>query len=296
MQNSQEDQDAADISGYRRLALVGALAIPLVFVALLANTVMSSPDVEAAQKPPIASISRIMGYLCPGPKDYTATVNCSTQAERIAIEDIYRRLEIENQYRSQGYTIVATLVAIFAFLTTLMGVIFVGRTLIETRRAVRSSIEANKGFEDANQRQSRAYVVVTAGVAELVVGSKVRLFVDYKNVGLTPAHSLVVSNGVSEQIEADETQYVLLPNHKAPRTLGPQLEGHTNVYGPVLTASMVNDLRSGAKALVFFGAISYRDAFDQPRTTNFRFIYDTMTAISAKTRLNFDPSGGNDST
>ena len=99
-----------------------------------------------------------------------------------------------------------------------------------------------------------------------------------KNNGQTPAYNTrsVVSLTLAT---APTTDFNIVTDGISTSAVGPECTFHpSDQLDEPLTQAHMDDFFSGKKELFFFGRITYRDAFEKDRETNFRFFLDPYNA------------------
>jgi hypothetical protein len=150
-----------------------------------------------------------------------------------------------------------------------------------------------RGSEDTAKRQLRAYIHVSRTEVRdfLNVAS---FMLQYENRGQTPAHNLKVASYVTlEPTPVSEECFRRNLEYGSHGTLGPG--GMPQFFlkrGPrQLTESETQQLRAGTLAILFFGQIKYEDAFEAPRTTEFRYFISGENWLHEDGRMSLWPSG-----
>lgn len=127
--------------------------------------------------------------------------------------------------------------------------------------------------KDTAKRQLRAYVHVSeARFSDFGFPGGIYL-VNYTNTGQTPAYDVYSSIALqfakfplAEELVATGT------GTKGIITLGRDGEGHARLEAPRgLSGEEYGEVRDGKSAVFVFGTISYRDAFGEDWTTDFRY-------------------------
>lgn len=138
------------------------------------------------------------------------------------------------------------------------------RTIIATRKG-------NKISRDIGEAQARAYVGYLTAGWEREVGSNVLVIaVTMKNYGQTPAHKVaawcLAERAIDPTMGMDNAQDVIRNF-----TIPPTGEIHLSaVHGPAFVGGTLVTERNAIPSLIFYGQVTYEDAFKVPRFTNFR--------------------------
>ncbi len=167
---------------------------------------------------------------------------------------------------------------------TFVGVVFVKRTLDETRNASTAAFEAVKVTRQTAERQLRAYIFQEIKFDEradnnLVPHARVILH----NYGQTPAHDVLawVGIGVFEVPLVNP-----LPNMKTenvtPSVIGPNSTGPDLLVtmGQPLPDTFIEDVKQKGIGLYIWGEIEYMDAYKNSRQTGFRYVLGKDTIDS----------------
>jgi hypothetical protein len=170
-------------------------------------------------------------------------------------------------------------------------------------------------MRNTGERQLRAYVVTELGTignianpvplypGQVIIPTGAEITnqgcgpvarIQIKNTGQTPAYQVVHWGNIC--ISAHPLVGALpgpLPGYRPTAVLGPGIISTKMFFlNPALTAQQIADLRAGLVAIYVYGEIAYVDAFAQPQTTRYRFIYHPMGgAIGVSTDLSFCEEG-----
>lgn len=178
--------------------------------------------------------------------------------------------------------------------------------LRHSRRAADAAAASLDLSRDTAQRQLRAYIGMhEQEVAPLTAGQPLRLVMNFRNVGMTPAYDVRIALSV-RTVQRDETVDFDVPistDGFGSRT--------TLIQGRDLKVDLstlpngnfrqpdIDALESGIWIMFVFGCIRYTDAFGQDHVTNFRLCYDTGNTSGprlAPRRYFFHCQQGNDAT
>jgi hypothetical protein len=141
--------------------------------------------------------------------------------------------------------------------------------------------------KDSSERQLRAYILVEAtGLEDLVDGGSPRAAVTFRNVGQTPAYEVVCHGRMAIcpfPLQEDLPALNWSEVRRSKEPLGPTLKrSKTEVGFPVLgEVPHLFGLRSGDWAIYVYGEIRYKDAFDKPHTTKYRFFSGGLIGIES---------------
>jgi len=133
-----------------------------------------------------------------------------------------------------------------------------------------------EGADATARRQLRAYVFVAEVKIEAPDGPEPRADITIRNTGGTPAYKVTVSAAASAaNFPPGKTIFEETPTgpESSRFVFGPDGMGRRSIplktlLGPGAMAS----LRGETGALYVYGQIRYVDAFDEPQTTDFRFM------------------------
>lgn len=254
---------------WRALSLASALIITPI-VDGHSQEVPKSPQIDTEQKPngPLESKEK------PKPNN-NGTEEHSPPLEKIGAP-VANEKRNENADKSAqegtefwpplfGYRVKITdsLLALFTFL------LFVATWLLwrATKRLV-------LGAEDANQRQLRAYVLVSGSEARGAIGGAGEVHLSIRNFGKTPAHHVAMWMGTSVREFPLNSEFGPPPEDFR---MSRDIIGPGNPTTMVVPFGPLNDweqrqLRSEMAAVYAFGRISYIDAFGISRHTEFRYM------------------------
>ena len=158
--------------------------------------------------------------------------------------------------------------SLFVSLLTLLGTVFVGWTLLETR--------------NTSRRELRAYVFADSVGVYLLKSQtprsengKVGSTIVIRNSGQTPAYDVVHwCSLVCHPIHREEELVIPLITDVVKTNLPPGGAMHANRRIIAhLTRHDQQEMREGRSALYVFGRIVYRDAFNRMQHTIYRFAY-----------------------
>ncbi len=156
------------------------------------------------------------------------------------------------------------------------------RVASEAANAARQSADATRNSvklaEKTAERQLRAYVFLDSEKIieklRVAAGEEPSFLLRVKNFGLTPAYNFVVVRATAigpwppdadlPMASAQESTQVLPPGEISYWGSSPDTPG-----GGKVTAEEFADMTAGRRRFYIFGRITYVDAFDKPRYTNF---------------------------
>jgi hypothetical protein len=128
---------------------------------------------------------------------------------------------------------------------------------------------------DTAKRQLRAYVTVVYSAKQKPerMDSPPSFYVTLRNAGNTPAYGLTSGMLIVLGDYPDDKSVYDLPLAPRQITLGPRDEKTLGgQWGQGLTAEQTNALSQRRLAFYLVGRIEYRDAFGEPRYTNFKYV------------------------
>jgi TIR domain len=140
--------------------------------------------------------------------------------------------------------------------------------------ARRASDDTLTHVDETAKKQLRAYVYLDSEKIierlHVVAGEEPQYLLRTKNYGLTPAYKLVVASGCGVG-PWPPNEDVPIPNvGEGTQVLPPGAISYWgNAPGGRVSAEDFADMRAGARRFYIFGRISYVDAFDNARYTNF---------------------------
>jgi hypothetical protein len=138
-----------------------------------------------------------------------------------------------------------------------------------------------RSAEDTAERQLRAYLHVRTRKKrdiEIAIGNRVFVEISVRNSGLTPAHDVLMQSNIAcaPYPEPGELPPLLLPEESSAEGSQAPIHSKQRVYttiGSRHVFSTIDDqnIRFHGWRIYAYGKIFYLDAFDRPRTTEFRF-------------------------
>ena len=170
------------------------------------------------------------------------------------------------------FTIVATGLLVFTFKQTRRATYAARQSAVSARQAVRDT-------RKSAEKQLRAYVDVFDIRAlwlfetDDVTIKNVRVQVNFKNTGQTPAHGVTCWMRVDSMPLDAPVFNVEAPHISATGVQGPGAIGHLEEMKQVdCGTGVVSAWKSGTQSLFAYGTINYTDAFSSRRESHFRFV------------------------
>ena len=153
-----------------------------------------------------------------------------------------------------------------------------------------------KSGEKHSERELRAYVSVPgAGIGNFGASKRVQAKLHVRNCGQTPAYdlSLITTLGIRKLPRHDFEPSQKIEGLVSKGTVGPgDFVEVPQEMETALTPEICERIQRREIAIFFFGKITYRDAFEKQRFTNFRYIAEPTDSDT----LNLTPTeDGNDS-
>lgn len=161
-------------------------------------------------------------------------------------------------------------------------------------RATQSAVvDANAGLtiardtlshaRESSERQLRAYLAIRPNPDKAVIsaGRMPELEIVITNVGQTPAHEITIG-GKCSVLEAKPISWAFdIPaEYRTTTVLNPTSFMQTVVFRPEpLSPSEMEEIMASKTALIFEGAVVFRDAFKHPRKAGFRFGYSGIDGV-----------------
>lgn len=194
---------------------------------------------------------------------------------------------------------------VFTFGATALAAYFAYKAAVATNKgAVADQASADtadetlKAMEATAERQLRAYVLVSKPkLASFGEGSKPEAIVPFKNFGQTPARKVTAWAGIMfAEAPLSPFPKVDAPDALSRSTLGPgaDLQVTHKEAEKALSRADFNKIVNGDAVLYVLGRIDYLDAFDKPRFTSFRLMFNRDAAKRGDGSLSVCPDG-NDS-
>jgi hypothetical protein len=161
---------------------------------------------------------------------------------------------------------------------TAIGAVLVYRSLVQSEEGLKAASDANQLARETAQRELRAYVSAEKiAVVGLYVGHKATFVLEIVNRGQTPAYDVEIwSMPLAVTGEPDRAKaFRKNTGHKTSKmVLGPsQDHTHTNASAGEITPESHFFLMNGG-TMIYFGVITYRDAFKKRRRTAFKYFVD----------------------
>jgi hypothetical protein len=153
--------------------------------------------------------------------------------------------------------------------------------------------------EDTAKRQLRAYLSIKEAKSSRNDEERLVLQISFINAGQTPAYNVAVNitmhiHDVEDDFDYAVPSYADLPLRFG--TIGPGRDFTVMRSRTETNGSEVEQwIKEGKTALVIYGEVLYDDAFDDPKATSFRIMYDAAAANSVDGTLSVCQEG-NDAT
>jgi len=211
-----------------------------------------------------------------------AFIECATAV--IAQNRAYQRDEraLRAQSDAADWAFWAAIIASLQLIATVIGLVYIRGTLVETRRAVIDTAAATKAMKEANEFSKeisaielRPYLVVRPlGIHREVGKTEFRGVVEILNIGKTPA------NGVSSHIRMKEAGY---DEKDFPVSSFKDLASRTLLPGGVMIQASKNPLEFATiqsdwpSSLYVWGRVEYTDHEGNRRSTDFCHRYNKRT-------------------
>jgi len=155
-----------------------------------------------------------------------------------------------------------------------------------TRKLVREA-------RDSSEQRLRAYLHVTKVEFRGSLGGEPKFFLEYANLGQTPAYG--VAGWCAVELRDRLSDLPLLDRGEITRygDIGPGHKQNFVKQSPrQFTSGEINDIISGASTIYFYGEFGYRDAFGKPRRTLFRrMLVDAASAKGERIHFGVCPEG-----
>lgn len=170
-----------------------------------------------------------------------------------------------------------------AAFATVLGLVYVKKTLDLTRKAVEDSarsadaaVQAIEQSELHAQRQLRAYISLKeAKLKDVAVGMQPKAIIKFLNCGSTPAYETKIIQNIAiynfvNRMSPEFDGSDITPSKM---TVGPGVDVHNTIKSShILTEGDIIGLNNGQLAIYVYGIASYVDAFGENRFTNYRLI------------------------
>lgn len=188
------------------------------------------------------------------------------------------RQDLPAQVRMADATETLVDVSIIQLALSILGVAFIGWTLIHTSRQASSAVEAVRVADRTAHHQLRAYVNMThADLRTFEGGKRIAALVTLRNTGQTPAYQVTTRYGVwFGPVSAGEAFQPTFPP-EMPVAIGVLAAGGEQ-YLPVESDAPIEkwqlqELAAGRGVLWIYGEAHYLDVFQAPHVTQFRLTY-----------------------
>lgn len=263
----------------------------------------SGEESQQLTQPTPAAISQRMSMICPNVVDFAERVRCSTQVVDELSQKSQRAAELRNQSFANIQQLIVVGISLASLFITVAALGYLVRTFKATHQAAlaaevaaKAAADANVGFAESSRQQLRAYVAITQVRVDLVAGFLPRIYVDYRNVGQTPANRLQSQSSIAIVLKGESPDFNLLGDLMAARSLGPACDGtHIATKPSILTPQEADNIRRGGSEIVVWGRITYVDVFGTERTTSFRRKFGDRETGSGVVMM-LHRSGGNEAT
>ena len=142
-----------------------------------------------------------------------------------------------------------------------------------------------RGQEKTSRAQLRAYVMVGTATISNIIGDKMPVAkIQIKNFGQTPAYNLNagISMGFAKWPfqDVEWPTFVFVGEKRSERPIAPGDDFPLLIdLGKALSAEQVAAIYGGRWALWVAGKVIYKDAFDNPRETEFCFFTTKITGV-----------------
>ena len=170
---------------------------------------------------------------------------------------------------------IAAAAALLSVGVSIWAVKLVRRSLHEAQTATKAAFDANGIASDTAKRELRAYV----GVPEVKFGPTssgvLAIVTTAKNFGQTPASNVVVKQYARFDTRFAESSGSPQYTTEKPACLFQGQEIYAVVAIPQI-AGIEQAILNGDYIVSLIGEVNYNDAFNTPRTTHFKFIFDIV--------------------
>jgi hypothetical protein len=247
---------------------------------------------------------------------------CAPNATPADDSEYYAAYDLRAQQEMADWALLMALASMFGVGATVIGVAYVALTLHETRkmtgeaakataaadRAAKAASDSNVAFAAHSQRELRAYVnIARARIRYDGIKNRWESRIEFQNFGQTPASNVSII-GVLEVVEwpLDEARLKSIgePKEDASRyALGPgagRPKIDDELYNPNGLPLAYADVAAGCysavakQALVAHGKAVYRDVFDEPRVTYYRYFVGGHEGLRDKQELEDGVHGSHD--
>jgi hypothetical protein len=161
-----------------------------------------------------------------------------------------------------------------------IGVLLLGATLVATAFAAIFTGLTWRTMEDTGKRELRAYINVTeANITRMSTGGVPVAQVVLKNCGTTPAYrvTLIAQATITSAASPKILTFEPTARRRMFGVIGPTLDVHFRVTMDPFPEHERGAIQEGRKVVYVFGRLEYQDAFDAPRWTTFRMVYDEVS-------------------
>lgn len=188
-----------------------------------------------------------------------------------------------NDARLADYTAALAVFTAVLAVVALVQIFFLIRadnTARTTADAAKRSADAAVDSSNAVINQMRAHVSVgTARITGFESDGPIQIEFQITNKGQTPAFDLTCESGVTvREAGANRFKGELWPPDRVPPPLSKSSLAQGDSRSGEMTVTQLRAehkpaIREGTRAIFLYGEIRYRDAFEKPRYTKFRFMY-----------------------
>lgn len=144
----------------------------------------------------------------------TALRECVVKAAEAAQSQSEARQDLYAQQDMSKWAFLMMIISGLTFLATLLGIVCIRDTLIETRRAVKSADDAVKVTREIGQAQVRAYISASNASISMVDTGEIRIHYTLTNTGQSPARNVTFRAGAKishvDHFSAEEASTVNL--------------------------------------------------------------------------------------
>lgn len=207
----------------------------------------------------------------------TALRECVVKAAEAAQSQSEARQDLYAQQDMSKWAFLMMIISGLTFLATLLGIVWIRDTLIETRRAVKAADDAVSVTREIGQTQIRAFVVISEPKFSLFNGNPMFRFV-ISNTGQSPARSVQIEvdghvrDGTTFATKARQDNRIGVYWYQA---ISPRANIERLEQGGLNGDDFAN-MRAGliGKPLIveFDVAAKYVDVFKSPHIDTFRFM------------------------
>lgn len=238
---------------------LGFLAVMLAFVGFHISDLYETAYHEHATAARIAAMESEFKDRCSSVTDEVLLRDCFQSVLNQDWDTQRSQENLKVQKDVAKYTKWTTYIAAFSLILTVAGI---GLVYVDVREA-----------RTSNYRQLRAYVSVSAKAVDMRQGGACEIQVEIKNTGLTPAYRISTLS-TANIVAADANLPTFNQTTGQPYAiLGSQcvLEEVSSV--PIRDSDLTA-IRAGHKIVFVSGRVEYSDASNQPKHTDYCYIYD----------------------